>query len=414
MKICMMVYNPFTNDARVKREAKALIAEDFEVFIIAIKDAKNKKLSTYEINDGIKVLRITKYLKHRLLMYIIIASLLVLVSILNIYLSIILFSIFVFFRKYLCKLISVFKVIILMIYNGIKDDYNLYHAHDLNTLLQVVICAKIKKVKCIYDSHEVQTSRNGYNKILAKIIESILIKFIDEMIMTTNTRGEYTYKLYKIRPVIIHNYSEYLDYEKVEAFNLYELFNIEKKNKILLYQGGIQKGRGLSNLIKAIKYINNCHLLIIGQSYKGEKERLLDLIYDLNLECKVTFVDKIRLEELPKYTKGAYIGFQLLQNTNYNHYSALSNKLFEYMMMHIPIVSCNLIEIKKVIEDNKIGIVVDSNNVLEIKEAIEKILNDQKFHLSLVNNCKRAKLIYNWNNEKIKLISLYKEILNII
>lgn len=59
------------------------------------------------------------------------------------------------------------------------------------------------------------------------------------------------------------------------------------------------------------------------------------------------FIPKVPLEDLPKYTKNAYLGFQVLNNVCFNHWSASSNKLFEYMMAEVPVIACSFPEIKK-------------------------------------------------------------------
>lgn len=67
----------------------------------------------------------------------------------------------------------------------------------------------------------------------------------------------------------------------------------------------------------------------------------------MGLEEKIRFIPKVPLAELPKYTKNGYIGFQVLNNVCFNHYSASSNKLFEYMMSQVPVVACNFPEIDR-------------------------------------------------------------------
>ena len=74
------------------------------------------------------------------------------------------------------------------------------------------------------------------------------------------------------------------------------------------------------------------------------------------------FLPKVPVAELPKYTRNAYLGFQVLNNMNFNHYSASSNKLFEYMMAGVPVIACSFPEIQKVVETEKVGICVDSHD----------------------------------------------------
>lgn len=145
-----------------------------------------------------------------------------------------------------------------------------------------------------------------------------------------------------------------------------------------MYQGGIQVGRGLEKLIEAMDYINEGHLVFIGD---GKFKNELKIKAKQSLETKrIHFIDKVPLADLPSYTKDAFIGFQVLQNICYNHFSASSNKLFEYIMAEIPVIACDFPEISKVVNQNKVGIVVDSHDNKDIANAVNKIVNDKKLY----------------------------------
>ncbi|WP_371814499.1 hypothetical protein [Jeotgalicoccus sp. WY2] len=62
-------------------------------------------------------------------------------------------------RQNTVKLIRSLK----MIGKGLEKRADIYHSNDLNTLAQGVICTIIHDSKLVYDSHEVQTDRTGYN-----------------------------------------------------------------------------------------------------------------------------------------------------------------------------------------------------------------------------------------------------------
>ena len=65
-----------------------------------------------------------------------------------------------------------------MIHKGLRKNYDIYHSNDLNTLPQGYVCAKLRfnKKTLIYDSHEVQTSRTGYNSPIYGKMEKFFIK----------------------------------------------------------------------------------------------------------------------------------------------------------------------------------------------------------------------------------------------
>ncbi len=169
----------------------------------------------------------------------------------------------------------------------------------------------------------------------------------------------------------------------------------------------MQEGRGLFKLLDAFKNING-KLIMLGDG--KERQNLIDYHSELELENKVIFIDRVPYKELRSYTKSADIGIQFLENTNFNHYSASSNKLFEYLMAHVPVIGSDLPEIKKVIEEEKVGLTVEESNTTELQQAIQKLIDDEGKSNYFKKNTQRAKHKYNWDNEKQILNNIYYEI----
>lgn len=299
-----------------------------------------------------------------------------------------------------------------MLYRGMKVKADLYHSNDLNTIPQGYICSRLKKKPLVYDSHEVQTSRTGYNTKITKFFEGYFVNRVDKMIMTTETRANFTKDLYNIqKPEVIHNYPFFTGKQSIEnKIDIHEMCNIDKNEPILLYQGGIQTGRGLENIVKSIPLIKRGTVVFIGDG--RIKPQLKQLVKDMNLDDRVRFIDKVPVNELKYYTASAYLGFQVLNNVCFNHYSALSNKLFEYIMSEVPVVACDFPEIKRVVTESKIGVCIDSSSPEEIANGVNLLLEDAELYNTLKGNCKIAKHKYNWDNEKKRFVEIYDEILN--
>lgn len=426
-KVTMFVWNHFTNDARVMRECLTLSQNGYDVNLIAIANKKIPEAVPYEeINQNFKVHRVPMYpgaleyyfkRKKRVmamtagatavmspLLYKYSKKSLVLMLSTLITTGVILKNNSL--RQNTVKLIRSLR----MILKGIQLKADIYHSNDLNTLAQGVICTILHDSKLVYDSHEVQTDRTGYNPDTIKLVEKSLIKFADETIVENKTRAKKHEELYGYFPKTLHNYSALYDINEVSDIDLYETLDIERSSKILLYQGGVQYGRGLDKLIIAMEYIENGVLVIIGDGKL--KAELVRETKKRNLSGKIKFLPKVPLEELSSYTKQAYVGYQVLQNTSYNHYSASSNKLFEYMMAEIPVISCDFPEIKRVVESERIGITVDTENPKSIAEATQKLIDDPELRNKLSMNCRKAKYKYNWENEKEELLKIYNDLSN--
>ncbi|WP_245573136.1 glycosyltransferase [Jeotgalicoccus psychrophilus] len=426
-KVTMFVWNHFTNDARVMRECLTLSQNGYDVNLIGIANKKIPEAIPYEeINQNFKVHRVPMYpktleyyfkRKKRVtaitagatalmspLLYKYSKSSLVLMLSTLIATGVILKNNSL--RQNTVKLIRSLR----MILKGIQLKADIYHSNDLNTLAQGVICTILHDSQLVYDSHEVQTDRTGYNPDTVKLVEKNLIKFAAETIVENATRAKKHEELYGYLPKTLHNYSKFYEIDKVSDVDLYEMLDIDRSKKILLYQGGVQFGRGLNVLINSMECIENGVLVIIGDGKL--KADLMEETSKRDLTDKVKFLPKVPLEDLPSYTKQAYIGYQVLQNTSYNHYSASSNKLFEYIMAEVPVVSCDFPEIKRVVEEENIGLIVDTEKPESIAAATQKIVDNPELRNELSMNCRSAKFKYNWENEKEELLNIYKELSN--
>ena len=421
-KVCVFLTNCYENDARVKRECSALKEAGYKVRLIYVQNYKNR-LKEYEIIDEIEIVRIDQFskileliyklwrwirgvalnIKNNRLMLIVLLPLSIIV--LPMYIVVKILNIRKFFR-FIKKLSIIFRMII----EGMKDDYDIYHCNDLDTLLQGFICSKVLRNRVlVYDSHEVQTSRTGYKgKKKYAILEKVIINKVDKMMMTTETRAEFTEKIYGIRPEVIHNYPLYMEKQK-EKNNLRKIANIDKDEPILLYQGGIQIGRGLEKIIEAIPKFNKGIIVFIGDG--AIKEELEKMVLDYGVSDRVRFIPKVDVEELMYYTQHAYLGFQVLQNVCFNHYSTLSNKLFEYMMMEVPVVASDFPEISRVVREEKTGLCINPHDSNNIADAVNLLLENRRLYEEMKGNCKSAKLKYNWNWEKHKFISIYDNLM---
>ena len=434
-KVCMFVWNHFTNDARVLRECSALAEVGYEVDLVAIHDYRDKNLQRFEERkEGFHVIRVKNNisffrtvagwlsgLKNRPAQNIgsILAVLLVLLvglyffSKTAIVLGILmLLAAIGLFRMGMAKQIIRFYIFSQMVYWGRKKKYDIYHSNDLNTLPQGVLCArwfKLKKVPLVYDSHEVQTSRTGYNSPIYGWMEKFLLKFSSVMIQENHTRAAFIEQLYGFYPKVLHNYPIPSHPEDSDRINLHTRLDIPADVPILLYQGGIQTGRGLEKIIEAVPLFHGGHMVFIGDG--RIKPDLVKKVHEMGLNDRVTFIDKVPVEDLMHYTKNAYLGFQVLNNVCFNHYSASSNKLFEYLMAGVPVVACSFPEIQKVVEGDKCGVCIDSHDVTDIARGVNEILDHPELREEMRQNCLVARDKYNWLNEKQIFVEIYRELL---
>ena len=269
----------------------------------------------------------------------------------------------------------------LWFWNIYKKDISHYDkiiASDLYSLLPLSF--NYNKKNIIYDSREIYTKlaihkNNRIKNYILSIIEKISLYKVNIIFTTANSDQEYLKNKYikyrNIKYYNIYNYPYSFDYK--ENNFLRKKFNISSSNKILLYQGVIQKNRGISQFIKIIKNTKNIYGIIIG--YGEHKKYFSNMIKKMKLSKKILFLEKIPYNQLLQITSSADIGFALIPGIGMSNQFALPNKIFEYAAARIPTLATPLLNMKKAINKYNLGDCIDYN---DLDKQIDFIMNTDK------------------------------------
>lgn len=292
---------------------------------------------------------------------------------------------------------------------------DIYHAHDLNTLLPAYLAAKKVGAKVVYDSHELFTEIHiwgKYEKIFYEKLERFLIRRIDLVITVNSSIADELQKRYKIdRPKIIINCPLPLNFTKDVSSNdlLRNSAHISTSKKLILYQGGYSLHRGLEELIEAFKYLNDDYALIFMGWGKMQSE-LEALVNSHRLNNKVAFLPPVPQAVLLNYTSSADLGIIPYKPESLNNYYTLPNKLFEYINANIPVAASDLPELNKVINGYNIGRLFDPYDPKSIARVIDYIMSDKDRYSTMKENTKNAVNVFNWNVEARKLLECYGQL----
>ncbi|QMU29738.1 glycosyltransferase [Adhaeribacter radiodurans] len=278
-----------------------------------------------------------------------------------------------------------------------------YGAADLDTALPVFIKARLTGKPFVYDAHEFFPEVvEVVNRPIIKQIWTSLEKFI-----LSRTRFAYTvneslahlfYTRYGVKFTVIQNCT-LLEPPETDL-------PVFASEKYLLYQGAVNEGRGLETLLRAMPTID-LKLIICG---KGDVyESLIELSNNLNLTDKVIFKGYVLPDDLKKITKQAYVGINLLENRGLNYYYSLGNKFFDYLHAGVPQLIVDFPEYCRLNEQCQVGITVPLEPKA-IARTINHLTQDPAFYNKLVQNCKKARQQWNWQNEEQKLLAFYQKI----
>jgi glycosyltransferase involved in cell wall biosynthesis len=402
-KVSMIVWNEFLNDARVMKEAQTLQRAGYKVRVFALHTPGVTQEYTV-LQDGIEVVRVARSPLWKLRKKNVPAGTKATAEATKPAPT-----------KPSLKMLA-FRAIargwthfaLLLKILGYRAP--VVHAHDVNTLPTAWLAAKLSRSKLIYDAHEISTSREGY-KSLRKVVgfvEKRLMPSANGTITTTDARAKYFARAYGVeRPLVLQNRPRLV--ESPRSNKIRDELGLLEPWPIVLYQGGLQQGRGLEKLIRCAQHVPNCYFVLIGGGRLTQP--LIELVQQLSIQHKVHFIPTVALAELPGYTASADIGVQPIENTCLNHYTTDSNKLFEYVIAGLPVVATDFPEIRKIVKNNAIGFLVPANDEQALSETIVELLSDRELLENFSNNAKITAQNLNWEAQEKCLINLYERVL---
>ena len=256
----------------------------------------------------------------------------------------------------------------------IKTKADIFFAEDFYTLPFVTLIAKIKRAKVYYNSRELYAFIGGLHsrpflQAVIKRIEKFFITKVDLVMTTGEMDSEFIEKFYGIKDTLVIRNIPLL--QKASApVDFRKMFSIPGNHLILLYQGIIIGGRGIPVIFDAMKKNPNTSLVLLGGG--EQKNNYKNLADEMGIASRVFFAGTIPQKELINYTAAADAGLSLIENISISYYHALPNKLFEYIMAGLPVLSSNLPQMKKIVEQFKVGEVVDIEQSVQIASAIQK------------------------------------------
>lgn len=361
-RVIVTVSNDLSNDQRVHRICDSLAKNNYNVHLIG----RKKKSSVPLIERNYSTERIKLMFNKGFLFY----------SCLN-------------FRLFFKLLFSNFDILV---------------ANDLDTLPANALVKRIRRKKLVFDAHELfyevpELNGKTFVKWFWRTIEKVFIRSADTYITVSPSIAEYYFSKYKIRFEVIRNLP--LKIEELKEYN--------QRENLLIYQGALNKDRGIETLIEAMQYIEGWKLIIAG---RGDLESEFKFLAEkLNVNSKVQFTGHLDFISLRSLNQNCKLGFSLEKDSCLNYRWALPNKVFDYINSGIPVLCSNLPEIKRIIEQYYCGEMVESGISAEkLAEKIISLTSNSEKLIIYHKACIKAREELNWENESQNLLKIYNNL----
>jgi L-malate glycosyltransferase len=286
------------------------------------------------------------------------------------------------------------------------NGYDIIHSHMLRPDIYIWYHSKaIKKAKCISTLHQdiFQNLKSSYNSLIAFIFEKIWIKALKShdvvVTLTQIMLNQYIDKISPVQLCKIYNGRPFFNKElskEIDDIDKEKISNIKSKYKVIGVSALLTKRKGISQIIKALPYLDDFALVVIGDG--KEKGALIKLSEDLKVTNKVLFLG-YRFEAV-RY----YAFFDLYAMSSYSEGFPLS--LLEAGNASLPTICSDIPIFRELFSDNEVSFFeLDNTNSL-----VNAVLNlDQNAYIYSSNFYNKVNDSYSVVNMSENYLSLYNQ-----
>jgi glycosyltransferase involved in cell wall biosynthesis len=260
-----------------------------------------------------------------------------------------------------------------------------YHAHDLPMVLPALLAARIHRAPVVYDAHELYSEMGMHSPMLRRIWRSVdrwVLKRVNRVIAVNCSRAEVMVEdLGAPPPFIVPNLPIRASLNELPQKDQSPLRDfvqsiIDGPRSILLYQGVLAPGRALEEVLEAVPKVRTPFIFVLLGHKTAYLEHLLDIVRERGLSDHVLHHPGVDSDRLSAYTVGADAGLVIYAKTPLNNYLCAPNKLFEYCMANVPVIGCDLPEVRRVLEEATVGELFDVDSPDSIAAAIDRLLGN--------------------------------------
>lgn len=292
----------------------------------------------------------------------------------------------------------------------LKREKDLILCNDTDILPACYLASKAGRTPLVFDAHELfpevpEVVSRPFVRMFWRKIEDIFFPRLKYCYTVCQSIAKYYNYLYGTDMKVVRNIPSYKDVPEKTCHAPIDTGG----RHLLLYQGAVNKGRGVDWLIKAMPLLDDCILYICGDGdLLDEMKRLAK---DTGGNDRVIFTGRIPAAELDYYTMQAEVGFVLLDNIGLSYYYSLPNRIFDYMRFGVPVIATDFPEISAIVKKHNTGLLTRDHSPQHLAALIREI-TDTKTTLFDKDKIRQTAKDFTWENEEAVILDTVSKAIN--
>lgn len=293
------------------------------------------------------------------------------------------------------------------------------HCHDVHTLPIGILAKWTIRCRVVYDAHEIYeevAQGNGERAKTYRRIHRWGQGRVDGFITINDSIAAWYAEHYPKLPhaVVVKNATLLAGPIEYDG-RLHHAANIPLQRKVLLYQGGFSTKRGLEYLVESARYLNPDWALVM-MGWGSLEPRLREIAHEVNQfhiskghPEAVIFIPPAPQKDLALWTAGGTVGIIPYEKVGLNHWFCTPNKLWEYPNAGLPVLVSPFPELKKPVLEHGYGWILPED---QDPESLAKLINGltaKEIEQASVN-CMIFIKDDNWSKYEKRLVELYRSL----
>ena len=220
-----------------------------------------------------------------------------------------------------------------------------FYANDTDTLLASTLAARLRRKPLLFDAHELfpdVPELQGRPRVQAvwRWVERRCLPHVSGAFTVCQSVADEYRSRYGIEMTVVRNVPDTPPAIKTS----YEV----SCPRTLLYQGAVNIGRGVKELIDVLQLLPDCRLVVAGDGdcLADERKHAANVPWG----DRVQFLGRVEPDRLHALTTQADLGLCLLQDLGLNYRYSLPNRIADFANAGVPILATDFPEIRRVLE----------------------------------------------------------------
>ena len=220
-----------------------------------------------------------------------------------------------------------------------------FYANDTDTLLASTLAARLRRKPLLFAAHELfpdVPELQGRPRVQAvwRWVERRCLPHVSGAFTVCQSVADEYRSRYGIEMTVVRNVPD-----TPPAINTSHEVTCPRT---LLYQGAVNIGRGVKELIDVLQLLPDCRLVVAGDGdcLADERKHAANVPWG----DRVQFLGRVEPDRLHALTSQADLGLCLLQDLGLNYRYSLPNRIADFANAGVPILATDFPEIRRVLE----------------------------------------------------------------